>query len=158
MNISEQILTNEDKAGNRLYLKVFSNHKGEKMNANLFIKLTGEKNARNMGSYDFRTKTFYCVRKSDRHYHRMTKAYALNWTVLEDPFLAIEKIHMVIDDTEHYVFPKSVVKEYGKFLNFKEQGFELQRFVPLVIIKRYHVSDKNISNELSKGNEPRVNP
>lgn len=142
MNITEQTFVNEDKAGNKLLLKVFISDKNEKLNAKLSIKLVSEKYPRNMGTYDFRDKTFYCVRDSAKHYHRITKGYAINWTIFEDPVFEIDKIHMVIDDSEHYLFPASVVKDYGKFLNFKQQGFELQRFIPLEIIKRYKINDK----------------
>lgn len=154
MNIHEQTFANEDKAGNKLFLKVFFNDKNEKLNAKIAIKLASESRPRQMGTYDFRSRTFYCQRKSEKHYHRMTKGYAVNWTLMEDPYLAIEKIHMVIDDSNHYEFSKSIVQEYGKFLNFKQQGFELQRFVPFEIIKRYHVPNNPDSNNNQDANKP----
>jgi hypothetical protein len=63
---------------------------------------------------------------------------------LEDPYLDIQRIEMVVDDEVHYNFPKSLIAEYGSFLNFKQQGFELQRFIRLELIKNYR---KNKSDD-----------
>ncbi len=69
--------------------------------------------------------------------------------------LAVQKVHMVIDEENHYEFPKSVASDYGTFLNFKEQGFELQRFVPFEIIKRYHVPNKISPDDKNGGDNPK---
>lgn len=137
MDVRTEIYKNEDKQGNELYMRVFYNEHNEAQNAIIHLKLKGGKYPRQLGNLVFSTRTFFCKRNSAKHYHNKMKGYGFNWTILEDATLSIEKIHLVIDETQHYEFDKSVIKTYGKFLNFKEQGFELQRFLPLVVIREY---------------------
>ena len=47
----------------------------------------------------------------------------------------------LIDDGGTYVFPKSEILEKGKYLFFKEQGFEKQLFLPLEEINKFKVQD-----------------
>jgi hypothetical protein len=137
MQVRTEMYKNEDKQGNELYLRVFIDEKNEPQNAIVHLKLKNGKYPRQLGNLIFSTKTFYCKRDSSKHFHYKTKGYGFNWTILEDATLAIEKIHLVVDETQHYVFDKSIIKNYGSFLNFKEQGFELQRFLPMAIIKKF---------------------
>jgi hypothetical protein len=141
MQIRTEMYKNDDKQGNELYMRVFYNEENQAQNAILHLKLKGSKHPRQIGNLIFSTRTFHCKRDSSKHYHRKTKGYGFNWTILEDATLSIEKIHLVIDDTNHYLFDKSVIKQYGTFLNFKEQGFELQRFLPMEIIKNFSKVD-----------------
>jgi hypothetical protein len=132
---------NEDKQGNELYMRVYYDEHNEAQNTILYLKLKAEPRPRQLGNLIFLTRTFFCKRNSSNHYHIKTKGYGFNWAILQDPYLSIEKIHMVVDETEHYQFDKSVIKEFGIFLNFQEQGFELQRFLPMEIIKNYQKKD-----------------
>lgn len=141
MEIRKQMFKNEDAQGNELYMRVYYDEKDVAQNAILYLKLKGEKTPRQLGNLIFLTRTFFCKRSSSKHYHYKTKGYGFNWTILQDPYLCIEKIHLVVDETEHYQFDKSVIKDYGIFLNFKQQGFELQRFLPMEIIKNYQKQD-----------------
>lgn len=134
---------NEDKHGNRLYMRVFFDANKEPKNAIIHLKLKDGNYPRQIGNYDFTTRTFFCKRNSSKHYHYKTKGYGFNWTILEDPTLAIEKIHLVIDENENYIFKKSLINEYGRFLNFKEQGFELQRFMPMELIRLHGKTGRN---------------
>lgn len=135
MQTLSRMFMNEDKSGNKLYLRVFFDGEQQPQTAIILLKLKGENYPRQLGNYTFKTKTFFCKRNSTKHYHYKTKGYGFNWTILEDPYLDIQKIHMVIDEQDHYIFNKSLISEYGRFLNFKEQGFELQRFMPMALIK-----------------------
>lgn len=137
MILGSRLYADDDRQGNRIYLRVFHNEKKENVSANIHLKLKSEKHPRLIGSYHFDEKTFYCIRKMSKHYHYATKGFGFNWRILEDPYLDIQRIEMVLDDEVHYNFPKSLIKEYGTFLNFKEQGFELQRFIRLELIKNY---------------------
>lgn len=137
MEITTQIFQNEDKQGNKLYMKVYYDEHKEPQNAILYLKLKSEKMPRQLGNLIFLTRTFFCKRNSAKHFHHKAKGYGFNWSILQDPYLSIEKIHLVVDESEQYFFNTSVIKEYGTFLNFKDQGFELQRFLPLEIIKSY---------------------
>jgi hypothetical protein len=70
---------------------------------------------------------------------------------MNDPYLDIKWIIADIDG-ERYRFPKSTLKEFGTFLQFKNQGFELQRFLRFDLIKPFkqttnqqNSSDENMS-------------
>lgn len=137
MQVRTEMYKNEDKQGNELYMRVFYDEKNEPQNAIIHLKLKSGKYPRQLGNLIFSTRTFFCKRDSAKHYHHKAKGYGFNWTILNDPTLSIEKVHLVIDETQHYVFEKSVIKNYGIFLNFQEQGFELQKFLPMEIIKNF---------------------
>lgn len=151
MNIGSKMLAHDDRCGNRLFLRVFFNEKKENTNADLFLKLAKEGRTRQIGSLDLSTHTFWCKRSMSKHYHYATKSFGFNWSIMQDDFLDIKKIHLVVDDEHHYEFPISIMKDYGIFLNFKEQGFELQRFLSYKLIKNYKINDeqgrKLISND-----------
>jgi hypothetical protein len=146
MDLKSQIFANDDSHGNRLYMRVFFNELNQFTNATIYLKLQAEDKRRQLGNMDFVTHTFHCKRSSIKHYHNKAKGYGFNWTVLSDTLLNIQKIHLVIDDNQEYLFNVSLIKEYGKFLNFKQQGFELQRFVPFSLIKNFRIN-KPIEDE-----------
>lgn len=138
MILASQLYADCDNQGNQLFLRVFYNERKENVCANVHLKLKSSGRPRNLGRYDFNSRTFYCQRKMSKHYHYAMKGFGFNWKVLQDSYLNIERIHLIVDDEVHYEFPKSLIAEYGSFLNFKEQGFELQRFIRLDLIKRYN--------------------
>jgi hypothetical protein len=70
-----------------------------------------------------------------KHYHYQVKGFGFNWTILNDSYLNIENIHLLVDDKDRYVFKKDLLTRYGNFLNFKQQGFELQKFLKFQLIK-----------------------
>lgn len=125
----------EDNSGNKLYLRVLFKAKNQPSSATIHLKLKNENYSRMIGSYDYATKTFYCKRNSEKHYHNKMRGYGFNWSVLDDEHLDIQTIHLNIDDTENLVFTKELLNTHGKFLNFKQQGFELQKFMPMEILR-----------------------
>jgi hypothetical protein len=142
MLIGSNLYVSSDNNGNEVYLRIFYNERKENVCANIYLKLRGKDRPRNLGRYDYHNRTFYCQRKMSKHYHHAVKGFGFCWRVLDDPYLNIDRIHIVVDDEVHYEFPKSLIKDYGCFLNFKEQGFELQRFIRLDLIKRYSKTDE----------------
>jgi hypothetical protein len=44
-----------------------------------------------------------------------------------------------VDDDTLYIFPKKLISDSGIFLNFKQQGFELQKFLNVNLIESYKV-------------------
>lgn len=125
----------EDNSGNKLYLRITYNSKNEPSSAVIHLKLKEENYSRMIGSYDFDTKTFYCKRNSQKHYHNKMKGYGFNWSVIDDEYLDIKIIHLTIDEKEVITFDKQILNTYGKFLNFKQQGFELQKFLPMEVLR-----------------------
>jgi len=147
MILGSNLYADDDRHGNRIYLRVFHNEKKENVCANIHLKLVSEKKPRLLGKYHYDDKTFYCTRKMSKHYHYASKGFGFNWKILEDPYLDIQRIHMVLDDDLHYNFPKSLIAEYGSYLNFKQQGFELQRFIRYELIKNYRKNSNNDTTE-----------
>lgn len=143
MELRSEMYMNEDTQGNKLYMRVFYNEHKNPQNAILHLKLKSENAARQLGVVIFPTRTFFCKRNSAKHFHRKTNGYGFNWSILNDPTLFIQRIHLVVDENEQYYFDKSIIEQYGKFLNFKEQGFELQRFLNIDIIKQHNKPPKN---------------
>lgn len=141
MNIGSKMYAHDDASGNRLFLRVFYDENKVNTNADLYLQLKSEGRARQLGSLDLSTKIFWCKRSMRKHYHYATKSFGFNWTILQDDFLDIQKVRLVVDDEIHYEFPVSLIKDYGRFLNFKQQGFELQRFLSYDLIKNYKVND-----------------
>ena len=137
------MFANDDASGNRILLRVFFDERGLPANANIHLRLAAEKAPRLLGSVDFTTRTFFCKRKTAKHLHRKSNSFGFNWTVMNDSFLAIENVYIIVDDQDHYRVKKSVMEEYGSFLNFKQQGFELQRFLNRDIIEANSDIPKN---------------
>ena len=53
----------------------------------------------------------------------------------------VDKINLTIDDGKQYLIPKNVLMLQGQFLNFKSSGFELQKFLPVDVIRNYSIKD-----------------
>lgn len=143
MIIGSKLFADDDRQGNRIYLRVFFDENKENVCANIHLRLCSESRPRLLGKYHFNNKTFYCTRKMSKHYHHAAKGFGFNWKILEDPYLDIKRIHMRLDDEVSYEFPKSMIAEYGSFLNFKQQGFELQRFIRFDLIKIHRKNSDN---------------
>ncbi len=134
--VKEQKFVQEDNAGNQLFMRVFIDENNTQRSANIHLKLSNEERKRFIGNYGFDNQTMYLSRTSAKHYHYATKSYGFNYRLINDPQLDIKWIVVKIDDTI-YRFPKSLIEDYGSFLQFKQQGFELQKFLKFNIIKNY---------------------
>ena len=148
--VKEQKFVQEDQSGNQLYMRVFIDETNTQRSANIHLKLKGEDRQRFIGNYNFDNKTMYLKRNSTKHYHYATKSYGFNYTLLNDPHLDINWIVVKIDDMV-YRFPKTMLDSYGTYLQFKQQGFELQRFLKFNMIKNY----KNDQEVLEADFEPK---
>lgn len=141
MEVGSRLLGRSDSSGNEIIMRVYYDENKVDTNATLYLRLKSEKRPRLLGNIDFTTKTFFCKRSRSKHYHYKSKGFGFNWTILEDEYLNIQKVHLLVDDSERYVFEKDLVKRYGKFMNFKQQGFELQRFMSFDLIKQFNKKD-----------------
>lgn len=142
----------DDDHGNRLYMRVFIDENDKYTNANLYLKLKSEDKHRQLGIVDFQKRTFYCKRNTKKHLHLKTDSFGFNWNILQDPFLGIDYVHLTVDEEHRYLISKTVISDLGKFLNFKSQGFELQKFVSNKILRKYNLKkDQNDiqSNDVS---------
>jgi len=150
MVISSRLLQQIDKANNVLYLRIFSDENKVDVYSSIHLKLASEKHQRMLGHIDIANKTFYCKRDMTKHYHYKSGGFGFNWGILEDAYLDIDTINLLVFDKSdaknetknRYVFPKSLIGNFGKVMNFKQQGFELQRFLKYELIKNYKKTDE----------------
>jgi len=150
MNIASRLLQQQDKNGNTLFLRIFSNENKVDEYSSIHLKLTSEKGQRMLGHIDIPKKTFYCKRDMEKHYHYKSEGFGFNWNILADEYLDIAYINLSVfhidengnDVKRRYIFPKSLIRDFGKVMNFKQQGFELQRFIKFELIKNYKVEDE----------------
>jgi hypothetical protein len=137
MIVGSRVMAKEDNAGNTLYLRVWSDENKVDVGGSIFLKLKSENKKRNLGNLIVNDRSFHIIRDSGKHYHYISKSYGFNWNIINDADLGIKTIHLVVDKKDKYIIPKSVLETYGKFLNFKQQGFELQKFLPFDMIKNF---------------------
>jgi hypothetical protein len=57
-------------------------------------------------------------------------------------------VHLTIDKADTYVIPVETIGKYGRFLNFKQQGFELQRFMPMELINNFKKEQPSIKEPI----------
>jgi hypothetical protein len=148
-NFSHASFAKQDNDGNILYVR-FTLVNGEKRTAQVVLKLAGHTRYRNIGLITMKDNTLHVKRSIKNHYHYKAGGYGFNWEMLSEKMLfQIDKIHMVVTDEDivnrHYLFPKSVIDEHGKFMYFKQQSFELQRFINMTFIEPFAVN--NISEQ-----------
>lgn len=98
------------------------------------LELKGRK-PKLIAQWDSTSKTLFVKRNSARHYHYKSKSYGFNAELLSS--LEIENVNMTID-REQFVVPFSEFKN-ARHLNFGQEGYELQKFLPIEIIRKYAV-------------------
>ena len=116
-----------DNKGNRLLLIT-----GKPYQIKLQLK---DRKPKVIAQYDSTTKTLFVKRDSTRHYHYKSKSYGFNSELLNS--LEIDNVNITID-REQFIVPISEFKN-ARHLNFSQEGFELQKFLPVEIIRRYAV-------------------
>ena len=143
MHIGSKVFGKEDKQGNQLLVRGFYDENKEWTYASVHLKLAKMSKPRLLGYVDVQDAVFHVTRDLAKHYHYKSKGFGFNWEILSGNLIHIKTISMRIDDDTVYVFPKSLIRDYGTFLNFKQQGFELQRFIRFDLIKRYEKTTTN---------------
>ncbi len=116
-----------DGKGNRLVLE-----SGKPMPLRLFLK--GQR-PKLIAHYNPEQKVLIVKRNSERHYHYKSKSYGFNYAILDS--LEIEQVHLTIDK-ENFIIPIKAF-ESARVLNFSQSGFEVQKFLPVEIIRKYEM-------------------
>ena len=101
------------------------------------LHLFGSK-PRRIGTITKSTRTIAVRRVRSKHLFRKFNAYGFNDYILRNQ-TTFDWIRLSDDEGNHWKIPVKFVMEHGKYLNFKEQGFELQRFVSLDQIEQFRV-------------------
>lgn len=124
-----KLFESRDPMGNVLYKEVFKNG-----NYKLSLKLIKENRVRALGMVDVTTGTFYMERKRGKHVLLKTDSYGINGVALDQPEV---KSICITDEKGTFLLTKETVYENGKYLFFKQTGYEKQIFVPLTIIEKF---------------------
>lgn len=103
----------------------------------LYLKLSEHGN-RFIGTVTKSTRTIEMKRERMIHLFRKMNAYGFNDYVLRNQN-SFDWIRLSDDCGCHWKIPVKYILEKGEYLNFKEQGFELQRFVSLQNLEQFKV-------------------
>jgi len=101
------------------------------------LKLKSEPGSRNIGEVKLDDKTLLLKRNKAKHLFKKNNSYGFNEYLIENG-KTFDKI-MLADDDAVYLFPKTLVKEKGNYLYFKQEGFEKQIFLALDEIKKHQI-------------------
>lgn len=103
------------------------------------LHLKGKKAGRNIGRVRLADRVLEVNRKRDKHLMLKANAYGFNEYVLREA-KKFDKIELK-DDYGTYLFSRQLVLDMGKYLHFKEEGFEKQIFLSLNIITNHKIQD-----------------
>ncbi len=106
----------------------------------LRLKLKGDK-PRLIGTVTKNTRTIEMRRKRGVHLFRKLNAFGFNHYVLSNQN-SFDWVRLSDDAGNHWKVPVSYILEKGHYMNFKSEGFELQRFVSLEDLEQFRVHEK----------------
>ena len=124
--ITKQI---SDSAGN----KIIASNNGDRIK--VVLKLNTEIRSRLLGYINIKSKSIKIIRKKEVHLLYKNNSYGFNHTLLADA-KTFDKI-LLKDELNSWKIPTKFILENGKFLFFKEQGFEKQIFVSLEQLNQF---------------------
>jgi hypothetical protein len=122
--------TIEDSSGNKL----IASHKDSIINLSLLLA-DGKKRA--IGQIDKATKTLRLVRSRSKHLMRVNNSYGINYYLIENG-VTFDKVE-IVDEQSRWLIPKDYLMEHCTTMNFKAQGFELQKFISLDKINTFAI-------------------
>jgi hypothetical protein len=114
--------TIEDSSGNRL----IATHNDAVINLSLLLA-DGKK--RTIGQIDKGTRTLRLIRSRSKHLMRVNNSYGINYYLIENG-KAFDKVQ-IVDEQNSWLVSKEYLIEHCTTMNFKAQGFELQKFISL---------------------------
>jgi hypothetical protein len=114
--------TIEDLSGNKL----IASHKDSIINLSLLLA-DGKKRA--IGQIDKATRTLRLIRSRSKHLMRVNNSYGINYYLIENG-VTFDKVE-IVDEKSRWLIPKDYLIEHCTTMNFKAQGFELQKFISL---------------------------
>lgn len=103
------------------------------------LHLKGKKAARNIGRVRLADRVLEVSRKRSKHLMLKANAYGFNEYVLREA-KKFDRIELT-DEYGTYLFSRQLVIDMGRYLHFKEEGFEKQLFLSLNIITNHKIQD-----------------
>lgn len=104
----------------------------------MFIQLKAERRRRRVGTIDIKGRVLIVHRNKKKHLHRKSNSYGFNFEILSKA-KSFDKI-MLTDDNGTYLMDRMEMVKNGKFLFFKQQGFEKQIFIPIKYIYEHKLN------------------
>ena len=104
------------------------------------LHLKGKKAARNIGRVRLADRVLEVSRKREKHLMLKANAYGFNEYVLREA-KKFDRIELT-DEYGTYLFSRQLVLDMGRYLHFKEEGFEKQLFLSLNIISNHKIQDR----------------
>ena len=103
----------------------------------ILLKLASETKTRRIGLINSKNQ-LYIKRKRIIHLHYKSDSYGFNHYIIDNAkkFSSV----LLIDERGRYLIPNRVILDEGKFLYFKQEGFERQIFLSLDIINQYKIN------------------
>jgi hypothetical protein len=120
--------TIEDRSGNKL----IASHKDSIINLSLLLT-DGKKRA--IGQIDKASRTLRLIRSRSKHLMRVNNSYGINYYLIENGKL-FDKVQ-IVDEQNTWIVSKDYLIEHCTTMNFKTQGFELQKFISLDKLNSY---------------------
>lgn len=124
--ITKQIV---DSAGN----KIIASNNGSRIK--VLLKLQNELRSRLLGYINIKSKSIKITRKKEVHLLQKNNSYGFNHTLLLDA-KRFDKI-LLKDEINSWKIPTQFILDNGKFLFFKEQGFEKQIFISIEQLNQF---------------------
>jgi hypothetical protein len=125
-----------DAAGNYILVETLAGLRGYKT---VSIYLAAERRKRKMGTINIAMKTISIDRKRGKHLHRSSQSYGFCHKLLSEGRL-FTHVHLT-DEHGTFLIPVRKILDSGKFLFFKQQGFERQIFFPVASMEEYRINN-----------------
>jgi hypothetical protein len=82
-----------------------------------------------IGQIDKSTRTLRLIRSRSKHLMRVNNSYGINYYLIENG-QTFDKVE-IVDEQNSWLVTKDYLIEHCTTMNFKTQGFELQKFISL---------------------------
>ena len=102
------------------------------------LSLSGS--TRHLGTINLATRTIVMTRNRETHLFNKSNSYGFNYYLLKNAKL-FDKISLS-DNYDKWVIDRQYILDNGKILQFSQQGFELQTFIPLDSIEQFKKNKK----------------
>jgi hypothetical protein len=114
--------TIEDSSGNKL----IASHNDSIINLSLLL---ADGKSRSIGQIDKEARVLRLIRSRAKHLMRVNNSYGINYYLIENG-QTFDKVQ-IVDEQNTWVVTKKYLIENCTTMNFKAQGFELQKFISL---------------------------
>jgi len=114
--------TIEDSSGNKL----IASHNDSIINLSLLL---ADGKSRSIGQIDKEARVLRLIRSRAKHLMRVNNSYGINYYLIENG-QTFDKVQ-IVDEQNTWVVTKKYLIDNCTTMNFKAQGFELQKFISL---------------------------